>query len=195
MDKYLRALSRDDLTQWLIHFTKKKNNQPFDALRNILKIGEVSASTAEYITCYYPAGAACFSEVPPQNWPQLIDTNPSERKGFGIIVSKVVFWYLGGRPAIYTENPTAIDWPLRERFRLIKTELNKQPKPIDWTHEREWRFPGNLNLYHPKISYAWWWPCVEKIKEAQLIFREYNGIHTIYVMELGKVLERHEIIF
>lgn len=194
MDKYATALSRNDLTQWLIHLTKGQNNQPFEALREILRIRKVLASTTGDITRYYQYGAACFSEVPPQFWPQLIDTNPNERKGFGLIVYKQVFWHLGGRPLIYTEDPDDNNWPLRERFRLQKTKLDRLPKPIDWTHEREWRFPGDFDIYRPEIPSDWWYPCVEKIKDAQLIFREFSSIDAIYIMELSRVLVRNEII-
>lgn len=196
MNKYLKALSRSDMSDWLVHFIKEKGaqHQPLEVLFEILTSGKILASKAPFVTKYSQMGAACFYEVPPQNWIELINTNPNARRGFGLIVSKVVFWHLGGRPLIYTEKTDPLYWPKEERFRLSNLDLSKIP-PTDWTHEREWRLPGDLNIYNKEIPYVWWWPCVEKEKEAQLIFRKYSGIHTIYIIEPGKTLERNETIF
>lgn len=60
-------------------------------------------------------------------------------------------------------------------------------------HEREWRIKGDLALDPIPSIGVWWWPLVRSIKDAQTIFREFEGIHSIYVMELNKVLQRHEI--
>ena len=198
MDPYPRALSRDDLSQWLVHLAKAtvvdgKLLLPFDVMRTILRTGRVLASTVESIARYDPVGAACLYEVPPQNWSELVDTNPNGRRGYGLIVSKSAFWYKGGRPAIYTDEPDSVAWPVEERYRLIATDLNRQPKPLDWTHEREWRLRGNFMFDRLPTTGAWWWPCVEKVKDAQITFREFVGVHSIYIMELGRILERREI--
>jgi len=192
MEAYQKAQSRSDLSQVLVHFTKEMtpNVKPFDILRNILNMGRVLASKAEYITRYYSDGTACFYDVPHQNWSQLINTNPSRRRGYGIIVMKVDFWHKGGRPAIYTENFDPFFWPESERYRISPLDLCKQPYPYDWTHEREWRIRGDFYFYD-----VGWWPCVEKIKDAIIAFAEYNFIHSIYVIELGRDLKKDEIYF
>lgn len=198
-DNYIKALSRDDLSQWLVHFCKcsfidGNYYTPFDALRNIMRIGKVFASKVECITRFDSEGAACFYDVPPQNYKELINTNPNNRKGYGLIVSKTAFWYKGGRPAIYTENTYCVEWPTSERFRLIHTDLDRSPTPIDWTHEREWRVRGDFTLSGIDIMGTWWWPCVETIFDSQMLFSEFNDkLHSIYVIELNRVLNKNEI--
>jgi len=201
--RHKKALLRPDLSPVLVHFTQdpklenENNIQPFDVLLEILKTGKLLASEAPQVKFYNQEGASCFYDVPFQIWDKLIDTSPKPIRGYGISVWKVIFWHLGGRPAIYTENPTHFEWPPSERFRLIKTDLCRQPQPLDWTHEREWRFPGDFNIYHSipedlwlkyKSSWEcqfnyWWWPCVEKIKDAQVICHNCNNVEMIYVME------------
>lgn len=200
--KYLTALNRDDISQWLVHFTKsgRINGKWYAAdvvLRSIINSQRVEPSLVEAITKYYAHGAACFYDVPLQNWNQLLQTNPNGRQPYGIIVSKAAFWAKGGRPAIYTENPSRQDWPAQERFRLITTVLD-QPSPIDWTHEREWRCPSGLEL---DLASAWWWPCVANIRDALLLFRDFSAgvqgvnviLNSIYVNELRRVIGRNEV--
>jgi hypothetical protein len=196
-DRYEKALSRTDLTQWLVHFTKPGLSGPaFDVLKEILKSGRVLPSKAEHITRNDPAGAACFYEVPPQNWKELIATNPNLRQPYGMIVGKKSFWWLGGRPAIYTEDSGSQDWPKQHRYRLITTNLSSQPQPIDWMHEREWRIRGELVLGAPwgDPPRNWWWPCVKTVRDCQLLYREFDHLHQIYVMDLRRVLGRNEIL-
>jgi hypothetical protein len=192
--KYVLALQRNDLSQWLVHFCKPTNWEgrtlsPFEALKNIIKTGRIKASS-KYI--YDPKGAACFYDVPPQNWVELIQTNPNGRRGYGLIVSKTAFWYKGGRPCIYTDNIND-SWPESVRYLLIYTDLAKTPQ-VDWTHEREWRIKGDFTLEQiPDVTVTWWWPCVEKKVDAQEIFRDFDGIHSIYIIELNRVIVRNEI--
>ncbi len=158
--------------------------------------GRVWPSKVESITRNDPAGAACFYEVPPQNWDEPIATTPKPPQPNGTTVDKTSFWFLGGRPAIYTENSGWQDWPERHRYRLITTDLLRLPQPIDWTHEREWRIRGELVLGPPwgDPPRAWWWPCVKAVRDCQLLYREFDHLHQIYVMDLRRVFGRNEIL-
>ena len=137
INRYIKALSRDDLSQWLVHLCKTTflNNivlEPFDAMRSILRSNKVLASKIESISKYDPIGATCFYDAPPQNWKEIIETNPNNRRGYGLIVSKTSFWHLGGRPVIYNDNTSLEYWPEYERYRLVYTNLTREP-PADWT--------------------------------------------------------------
>jgi hypothetical protein len=198
-NKYEKALSRTDLSQWLTHFCKDDNEinntniSAYDSLKSILSKGKIFASKQSSITRHERKGATCFYDAPPQNYNQILETNPNKRRGYGLIVSKPAFWYLGGRPVIYYyDDYNEREWPRNERFRLVYTDLNRIP-PIDWTHEREWRICGDFDFNNNDIDETWWWPCVESIRDAQSIFREFRDIHSIYVLELGKTLNKNEI--
>ena len=139
--RYLKALSRGDLSQWLVHFCKltPMNNgtllDAFGALKNILIFNKLFASKRISITKYEFKGATCFYDIPPSMYQQVIETNPNGRRGYGIIIHKTSFWALGGRPVIYTDNATSNDWPISERYRLIYTDLCKQIQSIGHMNE------------------------------------------------------------
>lgn len=198
IDKYTKALSRNDLSQWLVHFCKPTllttgiTLNPFEALKNILKSHKLFSSKRESITRYAPEGATCFYDIPPMLYQQVVETNPNGRRGYGIIIGKTSFWAMGGRPVIYTDNTNAFIWPENERFKLVYTNLSRN-NPNDWTHEREWRMKGDLDfqmLYKDGL----WWPCVERIKDSQLLFREFSYLYNIYVLEFARVINREEIL-
>jgi hypothetical protein len=204
---HLQALTRSDLSSVVVHFTQDPKIvngnfiHPFDVLLKILEEGKVLASDATKVND--PRGASCFYDVPYHIWRELMEKSPKKIRGYGIIVWKVIFWHLGGRPAIYTEYPTYSEWPPKERFRLVPTDFCRQPDPIDWTHEREWRFPGDFpgdfdiffarskieNFWMKYKSYwewpydYWWWPCVERLGDAQRLCQKCYKVDTIYVME------------
>lgn len=195
---YLRASSRSDLSQWVVHFVRpsifQAPNQIINAtdiFNSILVEGQIRPSLTEHITRCCPTGATCFYDAPPNSWPEIISTNPNARQPLGLIVQKTALWYLGGRPVIYTENTTDSYWPEPERYRIVHTDLLRQPQPIDWTHEREWRVRGPLHLYTPTISYTWWWPIVPSEDWLPYIWQTYPGIHTVYVMSISRSVERN----
>jgi hypothetical protein len=202
MDKYLKALSRDDLSQWLVHLCKPlsfplapilpphqpiEDIPPIQILRKILSECTIAASRT-----MYAQGVVSFSDVPPQNWQELIETNPSGRKGFGMVFSKSVMWRLGARPAIYTDEISAA-WPASNRHLLVETDLRRSP-PLDWTHEREWRYKGDFRLIQECLDIpegTWWWPVVQSTEDAQAIFQDYPGIDTIYVIDRRATISRN----
>ena len=185
-----KAKSRDDLSKVLVHLTKKAeldNEQVsgMEVLKRIIKDNCLKGSQSIGMFCE----AVCFYEVPHKNWDQLIDTNPNKREPYGIAIGKYDFWNLGGRPAIYTDN-TKKHWPKDEEFRIIRTELKDQ-NPIDWTHEREWRIQGNLNLDFD--SEYGWFLCVGSIHDAISFFKEFPKFDEIYTIELKRLLKRDEV--
>jgi hypothetical protein len=196
---YLRASSRSDLSQWVVYFVRpaaylapNQIGNATDIFNNILTQSHIRASQSEHITKYCPFGATCFYDAPPTAWPEIISTNPNARQPLGLIVQKTALWYLGGRPVIYTEQVTPKYWPEDERYRIVHTDLLRQQQPIDWTHEREWRIRGSLNLNQPTIRYTWWWPIVPSEDWLPHIWQAYAGIHTVYVMSRGCSVKRNQ---
>ena len=190
--QYLKAQSRDDLSKLVVHLTKDiDGTDSYDILIKIIRDLNINASKHYAITNVEPKGAACFYDVPLRNLQQLIETNPNNRKGYGILVDKNYLWYLGGRPVIYTDNIN-LGWPISEKFRLVNTEPNGN-HPIDWTHEREWRVRGDLFLYNDTLASAnitWWWACVKLKTDAKDLFSKIDSINSIYVIESEALLIR-----
>ncbi|MCX2745323.1 hypothetical protein OO013_15705 [Mangrovivirga sp. M17] len=189
---YILALQRADLSEWLLHLTKGNEDEAYLDLLSILNSFKINSSKHYQITNFDPEGATCFYDVPLGSLKQLIDTNPNKRKGFGIIVAKRIFWYLGGRPVIYTDS-VGLNWPLTEKYRLVNTNLDSIP-PIDWSHEREWRFKGDFYLYNEILynnSINWWWPCVENMDYAKDLLFKFQNINSIYIRELNQTIDRN----
>lgn len=137
---------RPDFSEGLIHLTKEQGNtEPFEILKKILQTGILKASGRKG---FIKGGnkAVCLSEIPlsaVQYFASRPDVSENTRYRFyGIALSKRAVFKAGGRPVIYLPNKEA-DWiPEDQKWRHVRFE---HPK-IDWTHEREWRVLGDLNL-------------------------------------------------
>lgn len=188
---YIQANSRPDLSDYVVHLTRDiylSQSAP-QGLVNILLEGVVRPSQAAYVTRFCPDGAACFYEVPPSLWPQLVCSNPSNRQPFGIIIEKKALWRIGGRPVIYTENSDPAMWPEGERYRLCHTDLSRQPHPIDWMHEREWRIRGGLSLATPGLLRCWW-PLVPNLEWLNWLVTTTQRDYVVYVLSEGIVYQK-----
>ena len=53
-----------------------------------------------------------------------------------------------GRPVFYEETDKAKQLlPEQEHWRIVNLQLYpRNPKIVDWTHEREWRLPGDFEF-------------------------------------------------
>lgn len=194
---YERALQRSDLSQWVVHFvrshtriTPQQLGNAGDTLNSIFREMMIRPSQLDFVTRYCPEGAACFYDAPPSVWPEIVQTNPSNRQSIGIVVHKNALWQLGGRPVIYTENADPTYWPEAERYRIVRTDLGRSPQPVDWTHEREWRVRGGLCLLQPQMNSTWWWPIVPNTEWLNYLFATYAGIHAIYALDQSRLVQR-----
>ena len=53
----------------------------------------------------------------------------------------------GCRPVIYDKLDEGSEYlNEQELYRLVKLDLSNMDNIIDWSHEREWRLPGNLEF-------------------------------------------------
>jgi len=193
---YIRALNRSDLSQWVVHFVRSTTlvspthlGGAAEILDGIFSEWRIRPSLHEYVTRYCPDGAACFYDAPPSVWSAIAATNPSGRPPIGVICHKNKIWELGGRPVIYTDTFDSNVWPEQERFRCVFTDLRRKPQPIDWTHEREWRVRGGLNLRQPS-NYTWWWPIVPNREWMTYLFARYAELQSIYVISENAVTNR-----
>ena len=195
---YRRALTRSDLSQWLVHFVRPQNFTPpatfeyaSDILRNIFTQWQIRGSRQEFVTRFCSDGAVCFYDAPPAVWPEIAQTNPNGRPSVGVICQKTAVWSLGGRPVIYTDKSEPGYWPESERFRIVHTDLARAPQPVDWMHEREWRIRGDLPLYQPHIPFIWWWPIVPDLNWMNYMFELFPKIVDIYVISEYRVINRN----
>jgi len=161
--------AREDMTEWLIHFTRGQSElSACEVLLKILAEGllrpgwaprTTSGSGLTNRTVFGPTPAVCFSEQPVYALLKYTQVRPMAAP-FGVFVHKSDAFADGALPVIYgidgtreledgqsgyvmdqrTLDPRELS--IDEQYRYVAFALYRfggQP-PIDWTHEREWRW-------------------------------------------------------
>jgi len=158
---------------------------PFFILRRIIRNCQI-ISTWSYRkgqrTIYGEYPAVCFTEMPISEFVKTsIDRQAKGQKisNYGLIFNKEELFKNGARPVIYGTSVTAaaedkgnskvLSPPIfdkKELYRYVAFKLDRLPYPIDWTHEREWRWPNYNYQYHPIDSVLWSdEECSDELKE------------------------------
>jgi hypothetical protein len=185
---------RADFSQALVHLTRERREYSsrdfptprlvrevpaFEVLKEILASGTIRGSGNEG----YVKGnrsAVCFSEIPLSAMHQYAEPPTKERaryRFYGIALSKRAVFEAGGRPVIYLPD-TEAEWiPADEKWRHVRFEYGQ----VDFTHEREWRVPGDLDLTKVPGLYVLVWSAAEA-KELQN-FTTPLDIHGVLPME------------
>lgn len=153
------TIRRPDISEGLIHLTKETDSESaFEVLKSILISGKLKASTKKSGFIKGAGKAVCFSEAPLSAVSHLIARSIEKVKGkarkpystYGLAVSKESIYGLGGRPVIYLPDDEAEWVPDDEKWRHVRFEY----PDVDWTHEREWRLPLDLELESVKGIYV-----------------------------------------
>lgn len=139
MNRFLNNVKtlRADLSDWLIHFTKGRNDEAYKKLVSILREG---------IKGY--GRPICFTESPIIEFSKLFklfSAYPNPRFApFGIAIRKEKLFELGGRPAIYLKNSEKKY--LNQKIQYL--HVTYDPKQWDFSWQREWRINKEcLNLH------------------------------------------------
>jgi hypothetical protein len=195
----LEKIARPDFTNALIHFTRTRKgkrrhfedaknfekedqyeNRPLDVLNEILCDGFVRGSNN---TGFIKGNrtAVCFSEVPLSSVRYFIETE--RYSPYGIAVSKQAAFNVGGRPVIYVPDAEGEWIPAEEKWRQVRFEYGT----VDFTHEREWRVPGDLNLQKlPGFYLLVWNPTdAKRLLEISAKYKNFRGFlpmeHLLYL--------------
>ena len=140
---------------------------PFFILRRIIRNCQL-ISTWSYRsgnrTIYGKYPAVCFTEMPLSEFVRTSIQRQSKGhkiSSYGLIFNKKQLFGLGTRPVIYgaSQEVRVISNGLykeldpqiysdKELYRYVAFNLDRLPYPIDWTHEREWRWPNYAYEYY-----------------------------------------------
>jgi hypothetical protein len=157
---------RPDFSHGLVHLTKERGGvKVFNVLKEILSSGVLRASGHEGFI-KGKRKAVCLSEIP-LSAVHYFASRPEKEddvryRFYGIALSKKAVFDAGGRPVIYLPDAEA-DWiPDDQKWRHVRFEH----PAIDWTHEREWRVVGDLDLSKFPGVYVLVWSATEA-KEIQ----------------------------
>jgi len=121
--------------------------------------------------------AVCFQDAPLYSVAQNIYYEYEISKGsrytpVGIAFPKDYLFRKGARPVIYdVTNDAKRFLPEEEWWRIVHLDLSDPQRIVDWTHEREWRLPGDLEF---------------DLDEATVLVGHPNAYHYL----ISKLLER-----
>ncbi len=175
------GMVRPDFSQYVIHFTTSRKpcsakvndatergkvivgGTAYDRLVSILQGGEVWATPMPWTN----KPAVCFTEC---TWASLLD-HASRYSPFGIGFSKAFLFSREGGPAIYLrqdlfeaqvanrgfhDNVMAFITPFRPFYAPVayRNRYYGTKKPVDYTHEREWRVPHDLAFRTTQVEFV-----------------------------------------
>jgi hypothetical protein len=180
------AISQSDFSDFVVHFTK--DAAPFcvkehpdevaailglsarDRLFTMLAEGKIRSTRMPWTNKY----ATCFTEC---TWPSLLG-HAERYSSFGIGFNKSFVFSQGGGPAIYMRQDLLRDQlaksaivpsmysfvtPFAPKYappKYLKDDWGGRP-PVDYTHEREWRVPGDVNFGLDDVAFV----CVDTYED------------------------------
>ncbi len=153
-----RLAERTDLSSQLVHLTrdnkdKKLNEVLLEILSSKTLIG--SSTKSGFICGKTPA--VCFQDAPlvsvcqnvffEQKYLELNKNSKLRYRATGISIDKSYAYNKGARPVLYEETKKAKEiLPTDQWWRIVNFNLGDEKNIVDWTHEREWRAPGDFTF-------------------------------------------------
>jgi hypothetical protein len=174
VEMVIPEIRRSDFSHALVHLTKERKGfdyetnkpkpsvPPFEVLKEILACGLLRGGRG-YVKGNRPA--VCFSEIPLSAIHQFAQPPSSENaryRFYGLALSKRTVFQAGGRPVIYLPDKEGEWIPADEKWRHVRFEHGT----VDWTHEREWRVPGDVDLRKVAGIYVIVWSAAESVELA-----------------------------
>lgn len=194
-----RIAERMDISTGVVHLTREKldNNKKLSSIEVLFKIlceKKLIGSSNETGFIIGSIPAVCFQESPLPALSQNVyfeqkyrKTNTSVKiryRANGLLLNKPTVFKAGGRPVIYEQTDIAKAFlPESEWWRIVKLDLSNDQSFVDWSHEREWRVPGDFSfklsditiLLVNKQQYRKFINLCEKAKRLDII-KEVEGI-------------------
>lgn len=189
-----RYKNRNDISSRLTHLTKgNSSEEAFKTLLKILEERTILGSTTDTGFIIGNKSAVCLQEAPLNAIAEnlLYEKELREKAGnkvrysaFGLRFNKAWIYKKGGRPVIYEEKELMKSiLPSEEYWRIVNYDLSDDQCMVDWTHEREWRVPGNIQFEYKNVeiiveSNTYYQKFVEYCirKEKLDMLRQINGI-------------------
>lgn len=187
----MKNLPRDDISNYLIHFTKpadesagKTEIKAIEVYVKILKakclLGGTGMIKGNY-TC------VCFTEAPVGKLPHMFSRREDygiRYHPYGIMFSKKFLYDAGARPVIYSPEGDFDILPDSMKYRHVRYEPTKD-FPIDHTWEREWRLHASRLEFKPADVTL----IVPTRKNADTIRKKDPDWHSIALEDLGMTKE------
>lgn len=161
-----RIAERGDLATFVTHLTREDEGGdarkgPVDKLLKILGEGKLIGSTTDSGFIVGHRRAVCFQDAPLSAIAQNTYYETKLRKKLkdegkpakvryrqvGLAFQRHTLFKKGGRPVFYEQTAVAKELlPPDEHWRIVNLDHTDSSNVIDWTHEREWRVPDDLEF-------------------------------------------------
>ena len=153
-----RLNNRNDMAARITHLTR--GNDAEDAFKNLWKILVDKKLNGSGNSGFINGErkAVCLQELPLSaiaenlRYEEIL-SDKIRYSSFGVRFHKMFIYNKGGRPVIY-ENKEIMKklLPENEYWRIVDLDLTDSKSFVDWTHEREWRVPGELSFSYNNIE-------------------------------------------
>lgn len=153
-----RISERTDMVARITHLTRGKDSE--EAFENLWKIvldkklngsgnsGFINGTRKAVCLQELPLSAIAENLMYEKTLGDKIRYSP-----FGVRFHKGFIYKQGGRPVIYEDKNIMKDLlPEDEYWRIVDLKLADIEAYVDWTHEREWRVPEELNFNYGNIE-------------------------------------------
>lgn len=157
-----RITDRNDMVARVTHLTRGKDSEEaFENLWNILISRTINGSTTESGFIVGNKKAVCLQELPLTAISEnlLYEELLREKDGkvryspFGLRFNKRDVFINNGRPVIYGDTELLkTQLPNNEHWRIVKLNLCDLENIVDWSHEREWRIPGDFEFEYDRTE-------------------------------------------
>jgi hypothetical protein len=162
-----RIAERTDISSQVVHLTRGSGGKSVnEVLFDIVSQQNLKGSSTQSGFICGSRKAVCFQDAPlvsicqnvfyEQKYKKSNPTAKDRYRAVGIAFGKQYAYRKGARPVIYDKTTEAKKYlPESEWWRIVNYDLTDPKGLIDWTHEREWRIPDDMNF---------------DLKEATLLF-------------------------
>jgi hypothetical protein len=155
-----RLAERTDLSTQVFHLTREQEHGAAENLHMILRERCLRGSDPGKAFICGAKAAVCFQDAPLSALCQNVfyeqkyrEQNPDAKlryRACGVGFPKNYVYVKGGRPVLYEQTSVAKRiLPSDEWWRIVNFDLSNESNFVDWTHEREWRCPGEFRFELP----------------------------------------------
>lgn len=159
-----RLAERSDLSSQLVHLTRDtENSTVVEVLYEIVSQGQLKGSSTKSGFICGNTAAVCFQDAPlpavcqnvffEQKYKENNKNSKTRYKAVGIAFPKEYAFRKGARPVIYDRTSEAKKYlPPEQHWKIVNFDLGNDEALIDWTHEREWRAPGDFSFELKEVT-------------------------------------------
>lgn len=163
-DWHRRIAERTDMCSYITHLTRETaENKCEDNLFNMLKEKKIIGSTTSSGFIVGSTSAVCFQDTPLTSICQNTFFEQKQResdknyklryRAFGLMFDKRYAFKKGARPVVYDKTAIAKDYlPENQWWRIVNFNLESDDQIIDWSHEREWRYPNDFEFELSEVT-------------------------------------------